>query len=128
LGFILNSREKIFIPGEPPEIPRSTRNGKFASNQAAMPQSQVGPIRKGGFMPLQVFLAATLRKYVTGYDPATGHSVEVPSGATIEEVAQLLGIPRDEVKLILLDGIGSRWETVLQGNERLAFFPAVGGG
>lgn len=79
-------------------------------------------------MALQVFLAATLRKCVPDYDGAVGHRIEVDSGATIRDVALRLGLPLEEVKLIMLNGVSAGWDSVLQGDERLAFFPPVGGG
>jgi sulfur carrier protein ThiS len=79
-------------------------------------------------MALKVFLAATLRKYIPGYDGAVGHDLEIPPGSTVADAARLLGIPEGDVKLIMVNGIGSRWETVLQGDERLGLFPPVGGG
>jgi len=79
-------------------------------------------------MALKVFLAATLRKYVRGYDGAVGLDLEIPPGSTVADAARLLGIPREDVKLIMVNGRGSKWDTVLQGDERLGLFPPVGGG
>jgi molybdopterin converting factor small subunit len=79
-------------------------------------------------MAVQVFLAATLRKYLPGYDAGGGHWLEVAPGSTVGEVAGLLGIPRQEVKLIMVDGVGCKWDTALRGGERVALFPPVGGG
>lgn len=79
-------------------------------------------------MALKVFLAASLRKYVPGYDGGTGHEMEITPGETAGDVAEKLGIPKDEVKLIIVNGIGSKWDTELDGEGRLAFFPPVGGG
>lgn len=79
-------------------------------------------------MALRVFLAATLRKYVSGYDGATGHPLELKPGSTVADAAALLGIPKEEVKLIMVEGKGAGWDTVLKGDERLGLFPPVGGG
>ncbi|MCU0588518.1 MAG: MoaD/ThiS family protein [Syntrophobacteraceae bacterium] len=79
-------------------------------------------------MALQVFLAATLRKYLPGYDAGTGHSMEVPQGATVLDVASRLGIPPEEVKIVMVNGVGARLATPLEGDERVALFPPVGGG
>lgn len=79
-------------------------------------------------MALKVFLAATLRKYVPGYDGALGHDLPIPPGSTVSDAARLLGIPEEEVKLIMVNGRGSKWDTILQGDERLGLFPPVGGG
>jgi sulfur-carrier protein len=79
-------------------------------------------------MPLQVFLAATLRKYLPGYDAATGLSMEAPEGAIVRDVAHNLGVPEEEIRIIMVNGIGANLDTVLRGDERVALFPPVGGG
>ena len=79
-------------------------------------------------MTLTVLLAATLRKYVPGYDAGAGHAMAVDQGATVRDVAQHLLIPEEEVKLIMVNGVHADWDTVLNGDERLALFPPVGGG
>lgn len=79
-------------------------------------------------MALKLLLAATLRKYLPGYDAASGYALQVEPGTTVREIVQQLNIPEQEVKLIMIDGVGSRWDTALQGEERLALFPPVGGG
>jgi len=79
-------------------------------------------------MALTVLLAATLRKYVPGYDAAAGHAIAIDQGASVRDVAQHLLIPEQEVKLIMVNGVHADWTTVLTGDERLALFPPVGGG
>jgi len=77
---------------------------------------------------LTVMLAASLRKYVTDYNPATGQMVEIAPGTTVRGLADLLGIPPEEVKLIMVNGRSGEWDTSLEGDERVALFPPVGGG
>lgn len=79
-------------------------------------------------MAIQLFLAATLRRYVAGYDAHTGYHLDMAPGSTILDLARQLGIPDKEAKLIMVNGVAARWDTVLQGNERVALFPPVGGG
>lgn len=79
-------------------------------------------------MALQVFLAATLRKYLPGYDAGTGHAMEVPEGAVVRDVARKLDIPPEEIKIVMVNGVGARLDTPLRGDERVALFPPVGGG
>ncbi len=79
-------------------------------------------------MALKVFLSATLRQYLPDYDPGSGHDLAVPPGTTPREVARLLAIPAEEVKLIMVNGISVGWDAKLTGDERVAFFPPVGGG
>jgi len=75
-----------------------------------------------------LILAATLRKYVPGYNGETGYEVSVEPGTTVGDVSRLLGIPEKEIKLIMIDGLAADKDATLAGNERVALFPAVGGG
>ncbi len=79
-------------------------------------------------MTIKLLLAATLRKYVPGYDGSTGHDMEVEPGTKVKDVAEKLGIPVGEVKLIMVNGVGSKWDTAVGENDRVALFPPVGGG
>ncbi len=79
-------------------------------------------------MSVNVFVAATLRKYVDGYDPEKGICLDIPSGTSVKEVLNILGIPSEEVKIIMVNGVHSSLEEKLKGDERIGLFPAVGGG
>lgn len=79
-------------------------------------------------MALQIFLAATLRRFVPNYNPEKGIFLYVDPKTTVRRVAELIGIPEDEVKIVMVNGIHSSMDHVLNGEERVAFFPAVGGG
>lgn len=79
-------------------------------------------------MPLEVRVFATLRMYLPDYDPVRGYALEITPGTTIAQVVQQLGLPPEEVTLILVDGVHRDWDTPLTGRERLALFPPVGGG
>ncbi len=79
-------------------------------------------------MPLQVFLNATLRLHVPGYDPYTGITLEVPPGTPVSRVISELGLPLKEVTLIMVNGVRQQPEFPLQGDERLGLFPPIGGG
>jgi len=79
-------------------------------------------------MPLEVRVFATLRSYLPDYDPVRGHSLEVTPGTTIAQVIRQLGLPPEEVTLILVNGVHREEDTPLTGQERLALFPPVGGG
>lgn len=74
-------------------------------------------------MQITVKLFATLRdnreKIMT---------MEVESGITPRLICERLGIPVDEVAIIMINGRGVNLETVLQTDDVLALFPPVGGG
>jgi sulfur-carrier protein len=79
-------------------------------------------------MPLHVKLFATLRQFIPGYDPYQGLVLDLPAGTTPGQIIQQLNLPPEDVTLILVDGVQQQPEYRLQGHERVAFFPPIGGG
>jgi molybdopterin synthase sulfur carrier subunit len=79
-------------------------------------------------MALQIFINATLRQYVPGYDPHQGLSLEIQPGTSVAQVMARLGLPAKEVTLIMVDGRRQEPDYMLQGGERLGLFPPIGGG
>ena len=79
-------------------------------------------------MPLQIFLNATLRQYVAGYNPYEGLALDVPPGTPVSRVIENLGLPAKEVTLIMVNGRCREKDFPLQGDERLGLFPPIGGG
>ena len=79
-------------------------------------------------MALQVFLSSILRKHVPDYDPETGIRIEDPAGMTVQDLCDRLRVPGEKVKVVMVNGRSSRLNRLLDGDERVALFPAVGGG
>jgi molybdopterin synthase sulfur carrier subunit len=79
-------------------------------------------------MSLQVFLNASLRRYVPGYNPYDGLTLEVSPGTPVSRIISLLELPPEEVTLIMVDGVRRQADFTLQGGERLGLFPPIGGG
>jgi len=79
-------------------------------------------------MPLQIMLFATLRRFLPGYDPYQGLDLDISPGTTLSQIVQLLDLPAEDITLILVNGVQQKPDYQLQGNERVAFFPPVGGG
>lgn len=81
-------------------------------------------------MNVHVKLSTTLRKYVLGYNPEKGLEVELPKPGetTAEALANSLAVPLSEIKFVMLNGRYQPLDTVLKENDRVAYFPAVGGG
>jgi molybdopterin synthase sulfur carrier subunit len=79
-------------------------------------------------MPLQVFLNATLRLYVPGYNPYEGLTRELLPGTPVSHLISQLGLPLEEVTLIMINGVRQQPEFLLQGDERVGLFPPIGGG
>jgi sulfur-carrier protein len=79
-------------------------------------------------MPVQIFLSSTLRKYVAGYDPTLGVMKMIEAPMKLEDLCREMGIPVETVKIAMVDGRRVPLDHELHGEERIAFFPPVGGG
>lgn len=71
-----------------------------------------------------------LKLFVTlaGYLPENAGNHEIKEGQTIDDLIQDLGIPRELVKLIFVNGKKQESTYVLQDGDRVGLFPPVGGG
>ena len=79
-------------------------------------------------MAIRLMLSATLRKYVPGYNGETGYEVSIEPASTVRDLCRQLRVPENEVKLIMIEGIGADLDSILTGDERVALFPPIGGG
>ncbi|MEJ2070257.1 MAG: MoaD/ThiS family protein [Syntrophobacterales bacterium] len=79
-------------------------------------------------MPLQIFLNASLRLHVPGYNPYKGMTLEMAPGTPVSSLISQLGLPPEEVTLIMINGRRQQLEFPLQGDERVGLFPPIGGG
>jgi sulfur-carrier protein len=80
-------------------------------------------------MKIQLNLFASLTRFLP--DPeSTGFSnlVEIEEGTTIEALLDHLKIPREQPKIIFLNGIHAETTTVLKEGDRLGVFPPLAGG
>jgi len=84
-------------------------------------------------MRITLKLFATLEKYL----PAArkGHNeaeMDVPEGVSVADVLDRLGVPREEVHLVLVDGrfvpVDALEEVRLEEGQALAVWPPVAGG
>lgn len=79
-------------------------------------------------MKIHVKLSSTLRGHVPGYDPEKGLEIEIGAGASALDLAARLNLPAREIKFVMLNGRCRAMQTILEPNDRVAYFPAVGGG
>jgi sulfur-carrier protein len=71
---------------------------------------------------LQLFV--TLSKY----QPENNEFLEIQEGTSVGKLILDLGIPKDLVKLIFVNGKRQKTAYRLKNNDRLGLFPPVGGG
>lgn len=79
-------------------------------------------------MIVTVQLSTTLRGYVSGYSPSSGLEMNLESPATVANLAEKLGLPLNEIKIVMVNGRHASLEQALCEGDRIGFFPAVGGG
>jgi len=80
-------------------------------------------------MQITVKLFATLGRFApTGGTPGTPFFMEVPEGARVQEVLQLLNLPEEEVKVAYVNGRRREPDFILQEGDTIGIFPPVGGG
>ena len=68
------------------------------------------------------------RDEVPGYVPETGLQGEMPEGSTVAQVAQHLGLPPQDIKIVMVNGRQQKVSDLMRDGDRIAYFPAVGGG
>jgi sulfur carrier protein ThiS len=73
-------------------------------------------------------LSTTLRTCVPGYNPVTGLCLDLPESLTVGDLADRLGLPRGEIKIIMLNGRHAGFAQIVRDGDRIGYFPAVGGG
>jgi sulfur carrier protein ThiS len=79
-------------------------------------------------MSVLVTLSTTLRAAVPGYDPIRGLSVPWDGPITTGQLAEKIGLPAREIKIIMHNGRHADFEQAVHDNDRVSYFPAVGGG
>ncbi len=64
----------------------------------------------------------------TGEPSREGFSVAARPGLTVSMLLREEGVPADVVRVVIVNGQKAALETLLQEGDRVALFPAVGGG
>ncbi len=79
-------------------------------------------------MKVEVRVFATLRRYFPGLGVGEPMSLELPEGTTARQLMERLGLPAEEVKVIMRNARQIEPDEVLQDGDRVAFIPPVAGG
>ncbi|MEA2040571.1 MAG: MoaD/ThiS family protein [Thermodesulfobacteriota bacterium] len=77
---------------------------------------------------LKIIISSTLREYLPVYDPVKGVDFAIDGQMTVADLCRQLRIPPDKVKIVMVNGKSEGLDYLIQGNERIALFPPVGGG
>jgi len=79
-------------------------------------------------LKIEVRVFATLRRYVPELGVGEPKKMELPEGTTFDELRKQLGLPAEEIKIIMRNGIQAEMGDVIADGDRIAYVPAVGGG
>jgi sulfur-carrier protein len=80
-------------------------------------------------MKIQLNLFASLTRFLPDPEsPGFSNLVEIEEGTTIEALLDHLKIPREQPKIIFLNGLHAEGTTVLKAGDRLGIFPPLAGG
>jgi sulfur carrier protein ThiS len=80
-------------------------------------------------MQITIRLLAGYRRYVPqGHDARAGYAYEISPGMRVSDVLAELPIPANDAYTFFVNGRHADRAQVLQANDVLAIFPAVGGG
>jgi molybdopterin converting factor small subunit len=74
---------------------------------------------------VELNLYATLRCHIGG---ATSVKCEIEAGETIRQMLERLGVPPEQTRIIFVNNRSADLSYALEGGERVAIFPAIGGG
>jgi len=77
---------------------------------------------------VEVRLYAALRRYHPHSDMSVPLTVWLDDGATVGDLMATLGIPREETRVVFVNGRRRGEDYVLQKGDRGGIFPPVGGG
>ena len=79
-------------------------------------------------MDIELHLYATLAKYLPKDATSKTAMITMAPGKTVQDLITGLAIPENTVKLIFINGVHGKTDTVLKHGDRVGLFPPVGGG
>jgi molybdopterin converting factor small subunit len=81
-------------------------------------------------MQNSITLKIDLRLYATlqPYAPPNASCYPIEAGTSIEMIIEDLAMPKDQIKLVFLNGVKCDLETQVKDGDRIGIFPPVGGG
>lgn len=79
-------------------------------------------------MKVEVVVFATLRRFMPELKLGGSQLVEVKPGTTMAALRDQLGLPADEVRVIMRNHLQTELNDEVQDGDRIAFIPPVAGG
>ena len=87
-------------------------------------ENEARRLTKDAAMPIELRCYATLAPLA----PANAIAFPLEPGETVGGLIDRLAIPRDEVKIVFVNGLATELDRELADGDRVGIFPPVGGG
>jgi molybdopterin synthase sulfur carrier subunit len=79
-------------------------------------------------MRVRVKLFATLSRHRPSQPAGAPFEVDLPDGATLEDLVGQLNLPQEEVRVIFVNARAQPLSYVLNSADEVGIFPPIGGG
>ena len=79
-------------------------------------------------MRVEVRVFATLRRHLPDLGIGEARILEVGAGTTLSAIRDGLGLPAEEVKVVIRNHLQAELSDTVEDGDRIAFVPAVAGG
>jgi len=79
-------------------------------------------------MKIKLKLFATLTQYLPPHPYGSAVEMDIEAGTSLGELARMLRLPPDEVKVCFVNGRICELEQVLAEGDEVGIFPPIGGG
>ena len=79
-------------------------------------------------MRVEVRDFATLRRYLPDLGIGEARVMDVPDGTTLDEIREILELPAEEVKVIMVNHLQAAPQDPGADGDRITYIPAVAGG
>lgn len=79
-------------------------------------------------MRVEVRVFATLRRYLPDLGIGEPKLLDIPAGTTLDEIRVILGLPAEEVQVIMVNHLQVDPEVLAADGDRITYIPAVAGG
>ena len=79
-------------------------------------------------MQVEVRVFAALRRYLPELGVGEAKILDIAEGTTLDEIRISLGLPAEEVKVIMVNYIQAFPDDLARDGDRITYIPAVAGG
>jgi molybdopterin synthase sulfur carrier subunit len=79
-------------------------------------------------MRIHVKLFATLVRFRSGSQAGKPFELELPEGATMQDLITCLKIPPEEARIMFVNGVIHSPDWTLKSDDEVGLFPPIGGG